>query len=191
MAPFLGLFNYYPRLIPHFTEDAVPLNKHTSEHHVLQMPELSDAFAELKSDLAHSVALRLPNPEKLLLLETDPSSGAVGAVVIQMDGIEQLITLFYSLALNSPQRKYSTYERELLAAMKGCDACRVFLLARHFRLRTDHKALGAIFKSGMSVWSRVSKCLIELQPFYFAIEVNPGKENVMGDCISRIPGPLQ
>ena len=31
MASFLGLCNYYRRLIPHFADDAVPLYKHTAE----------------------------------------------------------------------------------------------------------------------------------------------------------------
>ena len=147
MASFLGLCNYYRRLIPHFADDAVPLYKQTTELRVLPTPELSDAFVKLKSDLCDSVALKLPNPEKPFVLETDASSVAVGAVLKQMDGEEEVSTLFYSLALNSAQRNYSTYERELLAVVKACDAFRVFLLGRHFPFRTDHKALAEIFNN--------------------------------------------
>ena len=120
---------------------------------MLPTSELSDAYMRLKSDLCDSVALKLPNPEKPFVLETDASSVAVGAVLKQMDGDEEVSTLFYSLALNSAQRNYSTYERELLAVVKACDAFRVFLLGRHFTLRTDQKALAAIFISAMSVSS--------------------------------------
>ena len=35
--------------------------------------------------------------------------------------------------------------------------------------------------------SRVTKWLLALQPFDFAIEVTAGKENVVADSISRIP----
>ena len=107
-----------------------------------------------------------------------------------MDGEQEVSTLFYSLALNTAQRNYSTYERELLAVVKACYAFRVFLLGRHFTLRTDHKALAAIFNSAMSVSSRVTKWLLALQPFDFAIEVIAGKENVVADSLSRIPWPI-
>ena len=113
----------------------------TTELRVVPTPELSDAFVKLKSDLCDSVALKLPKPEKPFVLETDASSVAVGAVLKQMHGDEEVSTLFYSLALNSAQGNYSTYERELLAVLKACDAFRVLLLGRHFPFRTDDKAL--------------------------------------------------
>ena len=59
----------------------MPLYKQTTKLRVLPTPELSGAFAKLKSDLCDSVALKLPNPEKPFLLETDASSVVVGAVL--------------------------------------------------------------------------------------------------------------
>ena len=53
-----------------------------------------------------------PKPVKPFVVETDASSVAVGAVVKQTDGEDEVSTLFYSLALNSAQRNYATYERE-------------------------------------------------------------------------------
>ena len=57
-------------------------------------------------------------------------------------------------------------------------------------LRIDHKALAAIFNSAMSVSSRVTKWLLALQPFDFAIEVIAGKQNGVADSLSRIPWPI-
>ena len=82
---------------------------------MLPTPELSVAFAKVKGDLCDSDALYLPNPEKLLVLETDASSVAVGVVLKEREGEEEVSTLFYSLAVNSAQRNNSTYEQVLLA----------------------------------------------------------------------------
>ena len=91
------------------------------------------------------------------MVETDASIHAVGAVLHQSEGEEEYRTLFYSQALNAAQRNYSTYERELLAVVKACDAFRVNLLGRKFTLRTDPAALSAIFNSALSSTSRVAK----------------------------------
>ena len=115
---------------------------------------------------------------------------AVGAVLKQMDGEEEVSTLFYSLAMKSAQRNYSKNERELLAVVNVYDAFRVFLLGRHFTFRVDHKALAAIFNSAMSVSSRVPKGLLALQTSDFAIEVIAGKQNGVADSLSRIPWPI-
>ena len=91
------------------------------------------------------------------------------------------------MALNATQRRYSTYERELLAVVKACEFFRVFLIGVDFTLRTDHKALIGIFSSQLATSSRIVKWLLKLQPFKFFIEVIPGVENVVADALSRIP----
>ena len=101
MASFIGLWNYYRLLIPHFAEDAVHFYKETAHLRVLSTPRLSTALAKLKSDVSVSVALTLPNPQKPYVLETDASSVAVGAVLKLLHGADEIATLFYRLALNS------------------------------------------------------------------------------------------
>ena len=44
---------------------------------------------------------------------------------------------FYSKGLNSAQRKYSTFERELLAAFLSVKKFRHFLEGRKFQLKKD------------------------------------------------------
>ena len=79
MASFLGLCNYYRRLIPYFAEWAVPLYKQVLETQVMSSEVLERAFAKLKGDLSNSVALQLPNPDKPFVVETDASIHEVGA----------------------------------------------------------------------------------------------------------------
>ena len=147
MASFLGLCNYYRRLIPHFAEWAEPMYKKVLESKVLSSEVFQTAFAKLKGELCDSVALQLPNPNKPFVVETNARTYAVGAVLLQSEGEEEYPTLFYSQALNAAQRNYSTYERELLAVEKACDAFRVYLLGREFSHRKEHAALSASFIS--------------------------------------------
>ena len=105
-------------------------------------------------------------------------------------GKRSTLRFVYSQALNAAQRNYYTYERELLAVVKACDAFRVYLLGRVFTLRTDHAALSAIFNSPMSSTSRVAKWLLALYPFRFTVPHIKGQENVAADRLSRIPWPV-
>ena len=114
----------------------------------------------------------------------------MGAVLLQSEGEQEYPTLFYSQALNPAHRNYSTYERELLALVKACDAFRVYLLGREFTLRTDHAALSANFNSPLNSTSRVAKGLLALQPFRFTVTHIKGEENVAADRLSRIPWPV-
>ena len=107
MASFLGLCNYYRRLIPHFAADAASLYKLTSEPRVLPKPELTDAFAKRNPDFCAIAALELQNHEKPFVLESDAFSIAGGAVLKQFEGDDEVSTLFKSLSLNSAQSNYS------------------------------------------------------------------------------------
>ena len=74
------------------------------------------AFERLKGMMCAIPLVRLPNPDKPFILTTDVSTIAVGPELSQRDenGVEYPL-LWFSKALNSAQRNYSTYEREFLA----------------------------------------------------------------------------
>ena len=126
MASFLGLCKYYRSLIPHFAEYPEPLYKKVLELNVTASEVLETAFAKVKDELCDGVDVKLLNPDKPFVVETDATIHAVGAVLLQREGEDEYPTLFYSQALNTAQRNYSTYERELLAVVKACDAFRVY-----------------------------------------------------------------
>ena len=187
MASFLGLGNYYRRLIAHFAEYAELLYKNLLELKVPSSEVLEMAFAKLKDELCDGVAVMLPNADKPFVVETYASIHVIVAVLLQREGEEEYPTHFYSQALNAPQRKYSTYERELVAVVKACDAFRVYLQCRELTLRTDHAALSAIFNSPLSSTGRVAKWLLAPQQFRFTVNYINGEENVAADKLSPIP----
>ena len=104
MASFLGLCNNYRRLITHFAEYAKPFYKHVLELMVPASEVLEMAFANLKDELCDGVAVKLPNPDKSFVVETDASTHAVGAVLLQREGEEE----YSSLCLQSSTQSCST-----------------------------------------------------------------------------------
>ena len=94
MASFLGLCNYYRRLIPHLEEYAESLYKQVLELKVTISEMLETAFAKLKDEPCDGIAVRLPNPDKPLIVETDASLYAVRAVLLQREGEQEYPPLF-------------------------------------------------------------------------------------------------
>ncbi|GBM82791.1 hypothetical protein AVEN_139439-1 [Araneus ventricosus] len=96
--------------------------------------------------MAKATLLYHPSMDAKLALVTDCSDFAMGGVLqeISSDGPKPLG--FFSKKLSPTQCKYSTYDRELLAAYSAIQHFRHLLEARVFTLYVDHKPLIFAFK---------------------------------------------
>ena len=126
---FLGCVNFYHRFVPHLAAVLAPLHALVSsvpkQKDVLHWdPEYIGAFDAAKSKLAQATLFVHPLPSAPLFLTTDTSDVEVGAVLCQSQDGSQLPLAFYSKKLSSAERKYSAFDRELLA---------LYLLVKHFR----------------------------------------------------------
>ena len=83
-------------------------------------------FERLKTAASAVPSLKIPDPNKAFMLETDASGIAVGAVLKQTGEERKYPVLFYSQGLTMSVRNYSTYESEFLAVVKACEAFKVF-----------------------------------------------------------------
>jgi hypothetical protein len=82
------------------------------------------SFQTAKSSLSSAIPLHFPNPSAPISLTTDASNTHIGAVLQQkVNGSWQPLS-FFSKKLSQTETRYSTFDRELLAA---------FLAAKHFR----------------------------------------------------------
>ena len=89
-------------------------------------------------------------------LTVDASDVAVGAVLEQLiDGVWKPLA-FFSRQLHPPERKYSAFDRELLALYLAVRHFRYFLEARPFIAYTDHKPLTLAFAKVSDPWSHGS-----------------------------------
>ena len=115
------------------------LTKNTKE--IEWTPDAVTAFHKIKEVLAEATLLNHPKPDTPLSLETDASDTAIGAVLQQyVDGMWQPIS-YYSRTLTHTERRYSNFDRELLAIHQSIKHFRYFLEGLEFRVLTDHKPL--------------------------------------------------
>ena len=68
MLIYLGFCNYYPALIPHFAELAVPLYPFGQAVQIVWTPELERAFDAIRQALINAAILRLPDPSRPIIL---------------------------------------------------------------------------------------------------------------------------
>ena len=111
------------------------------------------AFSEAKVALAKAVLLTHPHKGATMALATDASDEAVGAILQQRIYGEWLPLAFFSKQLHPAERKYSAFDKELLALYLGVRHFMYFLEGRVFTAHTDHKPL--IFSMGklLDLWS--------------------------------------
>ena len=101
------------------------------------------------------------------------------------DANRELPVAFYSRALSQTERRYSTYEKEMLAVVKATEHFRVYLLGRSYTLRTDHSPIRGLARSKLEIM-RVERWAMRLSEYDFQVEIVKGRDNVVADALSRI-----
>lgn len=190
LRTFLGLINYYHRFIPHAAAVLAPLHEILkNEREFPWTSEHDKAFEEAKKALAAATLLSHPSP--LEATETrlcvDASDFAVGGVLEQKVGGRWQPLSFFSRKLKLAERKYSTFDRELLAAYLSIKHFRYFVEGRKFHIKTDHKPLTFAVGSVSDKWTpRQTRHLSYIAEFTTDIRHISGKDNSAADAMSRI-----
>jgi hypothetical protein len=127
----------------------------------------------------------LPPP---MPLSVDASDSHVGGVLQQQVGSGWKPLAFFSKKPAPAERKYSTFDRELLAAFSTIRHFRFLLEGRQFQLLTDHKPLVAAMVCVTPPQSaRQQRHLAYISEFTTDLRHTPGSENVVADALSRPP----
>jgi hypothetical protein len=100
--------------------------------------EQQSAFESLKRALTEAPVLQVPDFDKEFMLVTDASDCAISALLNQRVGEHLAPVSYYSRLLSPAERRYSTYERECLAVLFGCEKCRSYLEQSEFELQCDN-----------------------------------------------------
>ena len=138
----------------------------------------------LKEKLIESPVLAYPQPEGLLILDTDASNVSISGCLSQVqDGVERVLA-YGSKALSSAQRRYCTTKRELLAAVKFIKHYRMYLWGRCFLVRTDHASLRWLtnFKDPEGM---LAHWISVLDTYDFTIQHRPGAKHSNADGLTR------
>lgn len=191
---FLGMINYYHRFIPRCASIMQPLYsslRAKPQNHTLQWTSpMATAFDAVKRSLADATLLGHPLPDANISLTTDASDVGIGASLEQLTDRGWQPLSFFSRQLTSTEKKYSAFDRELLAVYLAVRHYRFILEGRHFSIFTDHRPLVDAMGKITEPWSaRQQRHLAFISEYSTDIRHIAGKENLVADCLSRAPTP--
>ena len=183
---FLGLTGYYRRFVKDYAKTAKPLNDLLRiDRKFKWTSDCQDAFERLRFALITAPILVLPDMEQPFALQTDASDVGVGAVLTQRDSKgDEHVVAYYSRTLGDAETRYSTFEKEALAALLALKHFRVYLLSKPFVLETDNRALTFILNLKEPP-GRIARWIVQFQEYNFTIKHRPGLQNGNADTLSR------
>ena len=126
---FLGLANYYRRFIEGFATVARPLHNMVKKDKRWEWTEKQEeAFKKLKKKFTEEPVLAAPDIDKKMRMEVDASDYARGGVLSMEcgDGLWRPVA-FLSKSLNETEQNYEIHDKEMLAIIRGLEACRHLL----------------------------------------------------------------
>ena len=181
MRRFCGMVNFYNRFIKDAAGMMSPLyDAIRGDRAVISWNDaIDDAFKKTKNALSQMTQLTLFDDSSPLILRTDASGTALGAV-LEQNGSPMA---FFSRKLSECEQRYSTYDRELLAIYKACKHFKHYLDAVPCTIFSDHRPLCNSQPKEPS--NRQWRQLQFISELNCKIEYLPGPQNVVADALSR------
>ncbi|XP_062587193.1 uncharacterized protein LOC134248836 [Saccostrea cucullata] len=182
----MGLFNWFRKFIPRFSDKAYPLNLLLKKGvRFVWTQDHQRAFDDIKAALVNSDALAFPDYDREFRLAVDTSSRGLGYMLYQIhqDGTRRVVR-FGSKGLNKYQQSYGPTKLELLGMVYSVLDCASYLRGRHFVVECDHQALQPLFQKQLhgAIYER---WIAILQQFDLAIEYKPATQMQVPDALSR------
>ena len=195
MMKFLGLVNFQRRFVPACSEIIAPLNesidrkvRNVKKTDVKWTPQMEEAFAKIKQELAKDVSLAFPQTgknAKPLKLFVDASKISIGSALFQEQEGELRPISYVSKLLSKTELRYSAYDKEILGLVRGILAHHQYLVGREFIVFTDCRNIVYLYKM-QNCCPRLLRLLERLSGYNFKIEHIAGIENYISDVMSRL-----
>jgi transposase InsO family protein len=185
---FLGMAGYYRRFVDKFAEYGEPLTALTRKNaEFIWTDKCQKSYEYFKNCLMSYPVLRHFQPEKGIILTTDASSYAIGAILSQLDEEQEqdFPVAYASRTLNSAERNYSVFEKELLAIVWALGHFHAYCYMASIVIFTDHKPLVSLKKSQIQGSDRMVRWRLFLGNYNYQVFYKPGKDNLCADALSR------
>lgn len=188
LRQFLGMLNFYRRFIPSAAQIQAPLNDNVKGRTPVKWTrEALAAFDDAKQSLKQAALLAHPRDDAPLAVFFDASDFTIGAALQQRVGEDWQPLAFFSRKLNTTERNYGAYDRELLAIYAAIKHFRHMVEGRTFTVFTDHKPITFAFQQKPEKCSpRQFRYLDFIGQFTTDIRHVAGKENIVADALSRL-----
>lgn len=191
---FLGMLNFYRSCLPRQAELQAELNKYLHNRKrkdntpIELSTEAKAAFEKCRSSILEATELMHPIPGCELAIMSDASDCSLGAVLQQkVEGTWRPLS-YFSKSMSATQRRYSVYDRELLAIYMAVKQFRRLIEGCEVVVYTDHKPLAyALTRQASSTDTpRRERQLHYISQFCTHIKYVHGENNTVADALSRI-----
>jgi len=187
---FLGFANFYRRFIQDNSRVARPLTELTKKSEKwVWTKEAEEAFRELKNRFTSAPILAHFDAQKPVIIETDASDFAIGAVLSQRDIKGRLHPVaFHSRKFAPAEINYEIHDKELLAIVDAFKHWRRYCegATNQVQVFSDHQNL-EYFTTTKVLNRRQARWAQELAGIDFRIYYRPGTQNGKPDALSRRP----
>ncbi|ESK81074.1 pro-pol protein, partial [Moniliophthora roreri MCA 2997] len=188
VCSFTGFTNFYRKFIGNYSAIAKPLYDLTKKGVPFEWTADCDrAFNTLKQCFQQEPVLRLPDPARAFVVETDALKWATGGVLRQEGPDGELHPCGYiSHAFDATERNYEIYDRELFAIVRALQTWRHYLMEgpHPVTILCDHKNL-TYFRTAQKLNRRQARWSLILSMFDLRLVHVPGREMVQSDALSR------
>jgi hypothetical protein len=186
---FLGFANFYRRFIRDYSRVARPLTELTKGDAKVWKwtDEGAQAFDELKLRFTTAPILAHFDPQRPVIIETDASDFALGAVLSQRDDENRLHPVaFHSRKFQPAEINYEIHDKELLAIVDAFKHWRRYCegAVHQVQVFSDHQNL-EYFTTTKVLNCRQAHWAQELAGIDFKIYYRPGSQNGKPDALSR------
>ncbi len=183
---FLGLANFYRRLVRRFAHIVTPLNLLLRDKQPFIWGEAQQqAFDALKVALSSAPLVRAPDYSKPFVLHTDASDHAIGAAVMQDFGPGLQPIAYLSRSHDAHQANYDMRDKEMLAIVSALKEWRHYLMGNQVTVYSDHRSLQYLLSGSADLNQRQVRWLDLLADYNLQFVYLKGEKNVVADALSR------
>ena len=179
----LGSLSYLRRFVPNFAAKSAFMSDLLQKHELWTWTRAHEVeLRSLIEELADQVLLSVPTPDGQIIIITDASDWALGAVLAQLQHGDLVILEFASRKLSGPERNWATREKEAMAIKWAVSHWHHYVLGRPVFVFTDHASLKWMENAQTG---KLHRWTMVLQQYDLRIHHLDGELNVIADWLSR------
>ncbi|GFX78878.1 transposon Tf2-9 polyprotein [Trichonephila clavipes] len=185
---FLGLTGYFRKFIPAYSVITKPLSDLLRKDTPFNFDIKQKAsFDELKRLLCQKPVLGIYRLNCETEIHTDASMDGLSAVLLQISLDDNSLHPIYYMSrkTSETERKYTSYELEVLAIIEALKKFKVYILGMPFKIITDCNAFTKTM-SKKDLNTRIARWALNLQDYDYTILHRSGSQMAHVDALSRI-----